>query len=174
MVVAMTSSNTLVSGNNSNFTATPRSFSGRGAGHRQKGRMDLMTQYVGILDGSGKTFGVRVPDLPGCYGGGNSPETAIADAMSAAREWLSHQIAKGEKPPKARTIVQILKTETIDAQENEVAVVIPVVLDAGRTVRANLTFDAGLLEAIDAEAARRGLTRSGFLASVARERLELV
>jgi hypothetical protein len=55
-----------------------------------------------------------------------------------------------------------------------VAVIIPVVLDAGRSVRANLTFDAGLLEAIDAEAERRGLTRSAFLASVARERLELV
>jgi pyrimidine operon attenuation protein/uracil phosphoribosyltransferase len=68
-------------------------------------------------------------------------------------------------------MAQILKAEKIDAAENEVAVIIPVVLDAGRTVRANLTFDAGLPEAIDAEAARRGLTRSAFLASVARERL---
>ena len=24
-----------------------------------------MTQYVGILDGSGKAYGVRIPDLPG-------------------------------------------------------------------------------------------------------------
>ena len=46
------------------------------------------------------------------------------------------------------------------------------VLDAGRTVRANLTFDAGLLAAIDDEANRRGLTRSAFLASAAREKLE--
>lgn len=43
---------------------------------------------------------------------------------------------------------------------------------AGRTVRANVTFDAGLLEAIDAEAERRGLTRSAFLASAAREKIE--
>ncbi len=48
---------------------------------------------------------------------------------------------------------------------------IPLLLDAGRTVRANLTFDAGLLAAIDAEAARRGLTRSAFLASAAREKI---
>ncbi len=133
-----------------------------------------MTQYVGILDGAGKTFGVRLPDLPGCYGGGATPEAAIADAMSAAREWLGHRETKGEAVPKARTIAQILKTETIDPAQNEAAVMIPVVLDAGRTVRANLTFDAGLLEAIDAEATRRGLTRSAFLASAARERLELV
>jgi metal-responsive CopG/Arc/MetJ family transcriptional regulator len=51
---------------------------------------------------------------------------------------------------------------------------VPVVLGAGRTVRTSLTFDAGLLEAVDAEAAKRGLTRSAFLASAARERLELV
>jgi predicted RNase H-like HicB family nuclease len=136
--------------------------------------MDKMTQYVGILDGSGKAYGVRIPDLAGCYGGGATPEAAIADAMSAARDWISHRAVKGEGAPKPRTMQQILKTEDIDAGKDEVAVIIPVVLDAGRTVRASLTFDAGLLEAIDAEATRRGLTRSAFLASAARERLELV
>jgi predicted RNase H-like HicB family nuclease len=78
--------------------------------------MDLMTQYVGILDGAGKTYGVRLPDLPGCYGGGATPEAAIADAMSAAREWLGHRETKGKAAPKARTMAQILKTETIDAR----------------------------------------------------------
>ena len=133
-----------------------------------------MTQYVGILDGSGIAYGIRIPDLAGCYGGGSTPEAAIADAMSAARDWVSHRAVKGEAAPKPRTMQQILKTEDIDAVSNEVAVIIPVVLDAGRTVRASLTFDAGLLEAIDAEATRRGLTRSAFLASAARDRLELV
>ena len=133
-----------------------------------------MTQYVGILDGSGIAYGIRIPDLAGCYGGGATPEAAIADAMSAARDWVSHRAVKGEAAPKPRTMQQILKTEDIDAASNEVAVIIPVVLDAGRTVRASLTFDAGLLEAIDAEATRRGLTRSAFLASAARDRLELV
>lgn len=133
-----------------------------------------MTQYVGVLDGGGKAFGVRIPDLPGCYGGGASAEAAIADAMSAAREWLGHRETKGEGPPKPRSMAQLLKAGEIDAARNEAAVMVPVVLDAGRTVRANLTFDAGLLAAIDAEAARRGLTRSAFLASAARERLEVV
>ncbi len=132
-----------------------------------------MTQYVGILDGSGKAYGVRLPDLPGCYGAGSTPEAAIVDAMSAAREWLGQRETKSEIAPKPRTMAQILKTETIDASSHEVAVMIPAVLDKGRTVRANLTFDAGLLEAIDAEATRRGLTRSAFLASAARDRLEL-
>jgi predicted RNase H-like HicB family nuclease len=135
--------------------------------------MDLMVQYVGILDGSGKAYGVRIPDLPGCYGAGRTPEAAITDAMSAGREWLSHRAVKGDKTPKPRDIAQLLRAGEIDAKAHEAAVIIPVVLDAGRTVRANLTFDAGLLEAIDQEAARRGMTRSAFLASAARERLEL-
>jgi metal-responsive CopG/Arc/MetJ family transcriptional regulator len=49
---------------------------------------------------------------------------------------------------------------------------VPLVVDLGRPVRANLSIDAGLLSAIDAEAARRGLTRSAFIAGAAREKIE--
>jgi predicted RNase H-like HicB family nuclease len=136
--------------------------------------MDTMTQYIGVLDGTGKTYGIRIPDLPGCYGAGRSPEAALTDAMSAAREWLGHRATKGEAPPKPRTMAQSLKAEEINPAANEMAVLVPVVLDKGRTVRANLTLDAGLLEAIDAEAERLGLSRSAFVASLARERLETV
>ncbi len=132
-----------------------------------------MTNYIGILDGTGKTWGVRIPDLPGCYGGGASAETAIEDATSAAREWLAQQLSKSLAQPKARNLAAIIKAGEFDASNNETAVMLSVILDAGRTVRANLTFDAGLLEAIDEEAQNRGLTRSAFLASAARERLGL-
>lgn len=130
-----------------------------------------MTNYVGILDGGGKAWGVRIPDLPGCYGGGPTAETAMDDATSAAREWMAHQAAAGEAAPKPRTLAQLVKAGEIDPASNEVATILTVILDAGRTVRANLTFDAGLLEAIDIEARKRGLTRSAFVASAARERL---
>lgn len=50
--------------------------------------------------------------------------------------------------------------------EGESAVMIPLLLDSGRTVRANVSFDAALLEAIDAAAKRRG-----FLASAARAKI---
>ena len=132
-----------------------------------------MTNYVGILDGSGKTWGVRIPDLPGCYGGGASAEAAIDDATSAAREWLAQQLSKNLPQPKARNLAAVIKADEIDVSNQETAVIISVILDSGRTVRANLTFDAGLLEAIDNEAQNRGLTRSAFLASAARERLGL-
>jgi hypothetical protein len=55
--------------------------------------------------------------------------------------------------------------------EGESAVMIPLLVDSGRTVRANISLDAALLEAIDAAAKERGLSRSAFLASAAREKI---
>ena len=89
-----------------------------------------MTNYVGILDGSGKAYGVRIPDLPGCYGGGATPEAAITDAMSAAREWIAHRETKGEAAPKPSAMAQILKAEKMIAAPNEAAVTVQV---AGRS-----------------------------------------
>jgi metal-responsive CopG/Arc/MetJ family transcriptional regulator len=52
-----------------------------------------------------------------------------------------------------------------------VLAVVPLILETGRAVKANLSLDAGLLAAIDEAAAARGLTRSAFLASAAREKI---
>lgn len=131
-----------------------------------------MTHYVGILDGAGDVWGVRVPDLPGCHGGGATPEEAIVDATSAVREWAESRAAKSAALPVARTVADLLRLGEIDIGEGESAVMIPLVLDSGRPIRANLSLDAGLLAAIDAEASRRGLTRSAFIASAAREKIE--
>jgi predicted RNase H-like HicB family nuclease len=131
-----------------------------------------MTHYVGILDGADDVWGVRVPDLPGCHGGGASPEEAIADTTSAVREWAEARMAKHLPLPDARTVADLLQLGGIDSAGGESAVMIPVLIDSGRPVRANLSLDAGLLAAIDAEASRRGLTRSAFIASAAREKIE--
>lgn len=131
-----------------------------------------MTHYVGILDGGDDVWGVRVPDLPGCHGGGASPEEAIADATSAVREWAEARLAKHVSLPQARTVADLLRSSEIDSAAGESAVMIPLLIDSGRPVRANLSLDAGLLAAIDAEASRRGLTRSAFIASAAREKIE--
>jgi predicted RNase H-like HicB family nuclease len=125
--------------------------------------------YIGILDGGGKIWGVRLPDIDGCVGGGATPETAIADITKALRDVLAHKQSNGIAFPKASPIASILKREKLGKGES--TVIIPVVLDAGRTVRANLTLDAGLLEAIDTAANRAGVTRSAFIASAARERV---
>ena len=131
-----------------------------------------MTHYVGILDGVDDVWGVRIPDLPGCHGGGATPEDAIVDATSAVREWAESRLTKRSILPAARPVAELLQQGEIDIAAGESAVMIPLVLDSGRPIRANLSLDAGLLAAIDAEASRRGLTRSAFIASAAREKIE--
>jgi predicted RNase H-like HicB family nuclease len=126
-------------------------------------------QYVGVLDGSGDVWGVRIPDVYGCVGGGATPEDAISDATSALRDVMTHKRSGGAVLPKASSLADVIASGEILAGES--AVMIPLLLDSGRTVRANLTLDAGLLESIDAEAALRGVTRSAFVASAAREKI---
>jgi predicted RNase H-like HicB family nuclease len=126
--------------------------------------------YVGILDGTKKVWGVRFPDFPGCYGAGSTPASAIADATSALRVFAAAMVASGEAVPKSRTPDELEADER--PGKGESLVVIPLLLDKGRTTKANVSIDAGLLEAIDAEAERRGLTRSAFLASAALDKIE--
>jgi predicted RNase H-like HicB family nuclease len=130
-----------------------------------------VVRYIGVLDGSDDTWGIRIPDLPGCHGGGNTAEAAIEDATSAAREWAEHRKAKGLAMPARRSLDQIIRDGELDVAAAETAVMIPLLLDSGRSVRANLSLDAALLEAIDEAARTRGLTRSGFIASAARDKI---
>lgn len=57
-------------------------------------------------------------------------------------------------------------------EDDSFLVRVPLVEGKTRVVRVNLTFEAGRLEAIDAEAKRRGLTRTAFLASATRKEIE--
>jgi hypothetical protein len=56
--------------------------------------------------------------------------------------------------------------------EGAALAIVPLLRDAGRPAKANLSIDAGLLAAIDEAAEARGLTRSAFLATAAREKIE--
>jgi predicted RNase H-like HicB family nuclease len=133
----------------------------------------MATHYVGILDGEGDIWGVRIPDVPGCHGGGDTPEAALADAVSALREVASHYAIIGTPLAAARSAKDIIADPKVayDASSGESLVMVPLLLDRGRPVRANISLDAGLLETIDAEAKRRGLTRSAFLASAAIDKI---
>ena len=127
--------------------------------------------YVGILEGAKNNWGVRIPDLIGCHGAGFSAEEAAADAISAAREWAEYQTAQGVTLPTPRGMAEIIAdTEAeFDATAGESLIMIP---ELGRSVKANISLDAGTLAAIDDAAKRRGLTRSAFFTSAALEKIE--
>lgn len=133
-----------------------------------------MSRYVAIVDGAPGAYGVVVPDLPGCTSGGATVDEALRNAVEAVTLWVEDARGDREKIPKARPAEKLRKDPDVAAALNDGGVLayVPLVLDAARPVKANLSLDAGLLNAIDEAAERRGLTRSAFLASAAREKIE--
>jgi predicted RNase H-like HicB family nuclease len=115
-----------------------------------------------------------VPDLPGCTSGGESVDEALRNAVDAVTLWVEDARADGEKIPKPRSAERLRADPEVAAAlaHGGILAYVPLVLDAGRPVKANLSLDAGLLDAIDEAAERRGLTRSAFLASAARAKIE--
>jgi predicted RNase H-like HicB family nuclease len=130
-----------------------------------------MALYLALVDGEKKTWGVRIPDFPGCHGGGETIEAAIADATRALREFAADMVADGEAIPEPTSYRDIEATFKRLREPLGVPAYIPLLLDKARAVRANISLDAGLLEAIDAAAKARGLTRSAFLASAALDKI---
>jgi predicted RNase H-like HicB family nuclease len=131
-----------------------------------------MTRYVAIVDGKPGAFSVVIPDLPGCVSGGPTVDGALRNAVEAITLWAEDARAGGEKIPKPRTAEKLRADPDVrDAlAQGGILAYVPLVLDAGRPVKANLSLDAGLLNAIDEAAESRGLTRSAFLASAAPQR----
>jgi len=133
-----------------------------------------MARYVALVDGKAGTYGVTVPDLPGCTSGGSTTDEALRNAVEAVRQWAEDAIADGEPLPQPRS-VETLRADPEIAEaiaEGAALAIVPLLLDAGRPAKANLSIDAGLLAAIDEAAEARGLTRSAFLATAAREKIE--
>jgi predicted RNase H-like HicB family nuclease len=133
-----------------------------------------MARYVALVDGRSGSYGLTVPDLPCCTSAAATIDEVLRRATEAVRLWAEDALADGEKLPKPRSIEAARADPEVAAAlaHGAVLAIVPLVLDAGRPVKANLSLDAGLLAAIDEPAAARGLTRSAFLASAAREKIE--
>ncbi len=128
-----------------------------------------MERYLAILDEADGTYGVIFPDAPGCTAMGETTEEAIDNAADALAEWVADWIADGNAAPVARSYAEILKSGEF---HGGLVATIPLLLETGKLARANISLDAGLLAAIDETAARRGVTRSAFLAAAARQTIK--
>ncbi len=132
-----------------------------------------MKRFFALLDGEAGAYGVAFPDCPGCTAMGADENEAYANAVEALGEWMHDSMADGAAP-EPRAIEALRQDPDVAAAISEGAVLlaVPLVIEAGRSVKANISLDRGLLDAIDNAARRSGLTRSGFLASAAREKIE--
>lgn len=132
-----------------------------------------MTRYIGVLEGADDNWGVWIPDVMGCVSAGSTADEAINNIIMALSDIAELTIADGDKLPDARSAADVMRDEWVaDAlAKGDVLVGIPLIVEEGRTTRANISLDAGLLRAIDDSAKERGLTRSAFIASTMRERI---
>ena len=133
------------------------------------GTSEMRVYYALVEQEGDSAFGVSFPDLPSVFSAADAEGDIVANAVEALRLW-----AEDEDLPQPSTIAEIRTRE--DVRETLAAggflVRVPLIDDDTRVVRVNLTFEAGMLQAIDAEAKRRGLTRTAFLASAARKEIE--
>jgi predicted RNase H-like HicB family nuclease len=133
-----------------------------------------MTRYVALLDGVKGAYGIVVPDLPGCTAAGATTAEVLTNAIEAVRDWISDAREDGEEIPEPRDMLALKHADEDVAealQRGAAFVMIPVLMDSGRSAKANLSLDSGLLEAIDDAAKAHGLTRSSFIATAAREKI---
>jgi predicted RNase H-like HicB family nuclease len=133
----------------------------------------MSTRYGAIVDGRWGGYGVVIPDLPGCTAMGKTMDEALANAAGAARAWAEVARADGAAIPPPRPLEDLRADAEVRAEieAGGALAIVPLILDAARPAKANLSLDAGLLQAIDEAAEARGLTRSSFLASAAREKI---
>jgi predicted RNase H-like HicB family nuclease len=135
-----------------------------------------MARYIALIDGAAGAYGIVFPDLPGCTAMGKTMDDALSNAAEALRDWVEVTEESGAKVPRARNLETLRRDSKVKLALAEGAglAAVPLVRETGKPVKANLSIDSGVLAALDEEAERRNLTRSGFVEMLARTMLAKV
>src|SRR5215470_1979842 len=107
----------------------------------------MSTQYVAVIEKEpDSAFGVWFPDVEGCFSAGDTLEEAVANAATALRQHTEAVESAGRKIPVARNADDVLHDRDVKAaiKGGAVLFVVPLLADAGRTVRINISLDKGL------------------------------
>ena len=114
-----------------------------------------------------KSWGVVVPDLPGCFSAADSGiDEAIENAKEAIELWIEVALEKGMEVPKPCLITDLQKKKEFKGWIWAVAEIDPALL-SDEIERINITLPKRVLSRLDAKAKKAGETRSGFIAHLA-------
>ena len=128
-----------------------------------------MAAYIALIrKAKGTCYGVEFPDFPGCISAGDTLEEAVQEGAAALSLHLRGMRDDGEPIPEPTPIEKIL---ALKEARGAIPAVIVVPKKAPRPRRVNVMLDPGLLGRIDEAAAAEGLTRSGWIAELARAAL---
>ena len=119
--------------------------------------------YVAVIDkDANSAYGIRFPDLPGCFSAADTFDEIITNAIEAVALFFED----GDVLP-PRGIEAIRDQVAEDLGSGAVLMMIPYISERRRVVRVNLSLDKGLLDTMDEAARARGMTRSAFVAIAA-------
>ncbi len=111
-------------------------------------------------------YGVTVPDLPGCFSAGDTPEEAIASAHEAVACHVEGLLMDGEPIPEKRRL-EAHQANADYAGGIWALVDVDLAKLSSKTIRVNVTMPARVLSIVDEAAAREGESRSGLLTRAA-------
>ena len=118
-------------------------------------------------------YGISFPDFPGCVSDGDTIDDAILRGGEALAFHLEGMIKDHLEIPSPRSLEEIQRDPSLQEwREGAALCFVPVIFDKGSPRRINISIDYGLLQAIDAAAKQRGVTRSAFLSGAARKEIE--
>ena len=126
--------------------------------------------YIATIQDENGVIGISFPDFPGCVTTASGMRSAIERGAQVLALHIDGMIEDGEPLPEPRS-VERLRADEPEWMDGALLALIPVEV-SGKALRVNISLDEGLLSLIDRAAARGGQTRSGFLASAARERIK--
>jgi predicted RNase H-like HicB family nuclease len=123
-----------------------------------------MATYIALLRKEKDTdFGVDFPDFPGCITAGKTLEEAHKRASEALKFHIKGMLEDGDPIPEPSSLDDIVAEPA-----NADAVPFLVTVSDTKTKRVNITLPERELEAIDAYAQQRNMSRSAFLLEAAK------
>jgi predicted RNase H-like HicB family nuclease len=119
------------------------------------------------MGGPKKSWGVAVPDLPGCFSAADSGiDEAIENAKEAIELWIEVALDQEIEIPRPSMITDLQNKKEYKGWIWAVAEVDPALL-SDEIERINITLPKRVLSRLDAKAKKAGETRSGFIAHLA-------
>lgn len=128
-----------------------------------------MKTYFAVVDKEpDSAYGMWFPDVPGCFSAADDEADILKNAIEALLLHLEDQ-----PQPAARQVHEVVRDpEVAEAlARGAYLLAVPLVTAKSRSVRVNVSLDKGIVDAIDAAAELRGLSRSAFIAEAARNEI---
>lgn len=114
-------------------------------------------------------YGVSFPDVPGVFSAADDANDIVMNAAEALRLF-----AEDAELPAASSHADIVARADIKQElaTGAYLISVPMIENDAEVVRANVSFERGVLRAIDETAKARKMTRASFLAQAAKQAIE--